>query len=898
MKLYYVVTMLLLLIGIEASAQQAPNVESPATYHSESVSMYHVASLASRVTDLVPADTSPKPIKDKRHFGNKVIIGKDPQRQNDYLASNPHPNTGTVRVSPPSLVFDSYSTGGSPSDPALAVGPNHVFVVFNTGFIIYDKNGNALTAQLDDSNIFTNNDTCCDLTVSYDAAADRWVLSILSATAAGNSFSGIQVAVSDGPDPVTAGWNSYQFNMNTDYQKLSVWSDGYYIAANKGGGEKIHAIERDAMLAGAASAGIQGFDLPGIQTGPGGFFAPQAFNVADDNYPAAGDVPFVFLQDDAFGGISDDHIKLWTVNVDWTTPGNSTVSAATEFPVTPFIGVFDGGGFSNLDQPGGGVAIDAIQQTIMNQAMFRKFGTHNSAVFCHVVDTDGGSGELAGIRWYEFRQNGDGQPWSLYQEGTYTSPNGKHAWMGSLTMDSNGNIAMGYSAMAGPTTPNPTDFRVSSYYTGRFESDPLGTMTVIEENIDMGTANIGGFRYGDYGKIDIDPTNDGTFWYITEYRKSATHGVVGAFTIEPPGPDDIGVIAITEPNDGILTANEDVTIEIRNFGSNDITDPEVQYTIDGGTPVVENYSGTIAAGAIETFTFATQADLSVPGDYTIVAQTNLSGDTNTSNDATTRVVTHGILYCEPTAVQGCNLDGIKKFILNTIDADDGGDGCNTEPASSPAGYADRTHLSTVLSNQAGSNVYTLQAQHNWDAGAGVEALSVWIDFDDNGTFEPTEQLIAGEFFQSADVLEDFTLTIPVGAPIGQHRLRAKSIDTSADGDVNDPCTDFAYGEVQDYTVDIQSVLGVNDLSIEAAELLVVNKGNNQFEISLRTSYDAVGSIGVYNLLGQQLAFNNIEKEGDRYLYDLDMSYASKGVYLIKMGNLGLRTFKAVKIVVQ
>lgn len=898
MKFSYVFMALLLLVGVEVTAQQVPNVESPATYHSESVSMYHVASLASRATDLIPADTSPKVVKDKRHFGDRVIIGKDPQKQNDYLASNPNPAEGTIRVSPPTLVFDSYSTGGSPSDPDIAIGPNHVFVVFNTGFIIYDKNGNALTSQLDDSNIFTNNDTCCDLTVSYDSAADRWVVSVLSATLAGNSFSGVQVAVSDGPDPVTAGWNSYQFDMDTDYQKLSVWSDGYYIAANKSGSEKIHALERDAMIAGAGSAGIQGFDLPGIQTGPGGFFAPQAFNVADDNMPAAGDAPFVFLQDDAFGGVSDDHIKLWTVSVDWATPGNSTVSAATEFPVTPFIGVFDGGGFANLTQPGGGSDIDAIQQTIMNQAQFRKFATHNSAVFCHVVDTDGGSGELAGIRWYEFRQDADGQPWSLYQEGTYTSPDGKHAWMGSLTLDSNGNIAMGYNAMAGPTTPNPTDFRVSSYYTGRFESDPLGTMSVIEENIDMGTANIGGFRFGDYAKIDIDPAADGTFWYITEYRKSSTHGVVGAFTIEPPGPDDIGVIAITEPNDGILTATENVTVEIRNFGNNDITDPEVQYTVNGGAPVVETYSGTIAAGTTETYTFAGQADLSAPGDYTIVAQTNLSGDTNTSNDATTKVVTNGVLYCEPTAVQGCNLDGIKKFILGTIDADDGGDGCNTEPASSPAGYADRTNLSTVLSNLSGSNVYTLQAQHNWDDGAGVEALSVWIDFDDNGTFEPSEQLIAGEFFQSNDVLEDFTLTIPVGAAVGPHRLRAKAIDTSADGDVNDPCTDFAYGEVQDYTVDIQAILGINDLSIEASELLVVNNGNNQFEISLATSYDEVGSIGVYNLLGQQLAFNNLEKEGDRYVYELDMSYAAKGVYLIKMGNLGLRTFKAVKIVVE
>ncbi|MBX2829102.1 MAG: T9SS type A sorting domain-containing protein [Flavobacteriaceae bacterium] len=898
MKRNYAVVLCILLTCFAVSAQQTPNVETPASYSSESVSMYHAPSLASRAGELIPADMSPRAIKDKRHFGDKVIIGKDPQKQDDYLASHPNPAEGTIRVAPPTLVFDAYDSGGSPSDPSLAIGSNHVFVVFNTGFIIYDKSGNALTGELDDSNIFTNSDTCCDLTVSYDALADRWVVSVLSATAAGNSFNGIQVAVSDGPDPVTAGWNSYQFNMGTDYQKLSVWSDAYYIAANKGGAERIHALERDAMLAGNPTAGIQGFGLPGISTGPGGFYAPQAFNVADDNYPATGAAPFVFLQDDAFAGITDDHLKLWTVDVDWVTPANSTVSAATEFPVTPFIGVFDGGGFANLTQPGGGSSIDAIQQTIMNQAQFRKFGTHNSAVFCHVVDIDGGPGEQAGIRWYEFRQDDDGLPWSLYQEGTFTSPNGKHAWMGSLTLDSNGNIAMGYNAMAGPLTPNPTDFRVSSYYTGRFESDPLGAMTVIEQNIDMGTANVAGFRFGDYGKIDIDPTNDGTYWYITEYRKSATHGVVGAFTLDPAGADDIGADVITSPNDGPLTANEDVSIVIRNYGNNDITNPEVQYTINAGTPVVENFAGTIPAFSTATFTFATQADLSVPGDYTLEAQTNLAGDTNPSNDPTSRIVTSGIIYCEPTAVSGCNVDGIKKFILNTIDADDGGNGCNTEPATSPQGYADRTNLSTMLSNQAGSNVYTLQAQQNWDDGAGVEALSVWIDFNDDGVFEPSEQLIAGEFFQSSDVLEDFTLTIPVGAPIGQHRLRAKAMDTSASGDINDPCTDFSFGEVQDYTVDIQEVLGLNDPTIEASELLVVNQGNSQFEISLRTSYDEIGSIGVYNMLGQQLAFNNLEKEGDRYVYELNMSYAPKGVYLIKMGNLGLKTFVSAKIIVE
>ena len=83
----------------------------------------------------------------------------------------------------------------------------------------------------------------------------------------------------------------------------------------------------------------------------------------------------------------------------------------------------------------------------MNQAQFRKFGTHNSAVFNFVVNTTS-VGELAGVRWYELRQSGDGQPWSIYQEGTYTAPDGRHAFMASMSLDLQGNIGMAYSSLS------------------------------------------------------------------------------------------------------------------------------------------------------------------------------------------------------------------------------------------------------------------------------------------------------------------------------------------------------------------------------------------------------------------------------------------------------------------
>lgn len=872
LKNYFLALLVVVLSTSMYAQQNVPNEPQGVFTYGTATSMEIVPSMASR-DYLIPAEKPSEEARDKRSLGNRVIIGKDKQTQDDFFVRNRHEMEQSVRIMPPSIVFDAYASGSQPTDPSLAVGPNHVFVVFNTGYRIFDKSGNPLTGQLSVTNIFSGGG-CCDLTASYDTAANRWVISYLF-------FNGnVQVAVSDGPDPIASSWYVYTYAGVNDYQKLSVWSDGYYMTANVGGSNRVWALERAEMIAGNPAAGFQTFNLPGIVTS--GFYSPQALNVSDDTMPAAGGATIIYMQDDAWGGVATDHVKYWTIDVDWAVPANSTVSAATQIPTTPFIGVFDGGSFSNLTQPGGGVAIDALQATIMNQAQFRKFGTHNSAVFNFVVDTDASGGELAGVRWFEFRQTADNMPWTLYQEGTYTAPDGRHAWHASMIMDGAGNIGMGYTSMSGPTTP--TTVRVSSYYTGRFDGDALGVMTATEELIANGNANIPGLRYGDYSKIDIDPADDATFWFINEYMNSGRKGVVGVFQLAPnTAVDDIGVTSIDAPVDGVLTANEDVTITIRNYGTNDITNPEVQYTINGGTAVVENYSGTIVGGASESFTFATQADLSAAGTYTIVSKTNLTGDTNTANDEVTKIVTSGLLYCEPPS--DCSFgDGITKFVLETI---------TNDPIPCNTGYDDFTAMSTNLDEGAS---YTLTVQTGYDSPD--ELASMWIDFNNNGTFEASEQLFSDVLVNPDGVDVNIPFTMPTGLSSGDRRLRIRAGDTSFSGDLNDPCDSMQYGTTHDYTVNVDGTLGISDFATDASELIVESLPNNQFNVFLITDYDERTAIAVYNVLGQTLAFNNIDKDGDRFKYELDMSYAPTGVYIIKMGDIYGNSYKTARIIVK
>lgn len=729
-------------VAQEAAHDPSPNVAGPSTYNGVINKLRVVPSLSSR-SNLNPAVPLTEAPRDGRASKNLVIPGKDRQTENDILASDPDPLKGRIQSREASIVFDVNNDVSAPSDPALGVGPDHVFIVFNTGFIIYDKDGNDLTGPLNVNNIFSPNG-CCDLTASYDAAADRWVISYLF-------FSGgAEVAVSQGPDPLTTEWNVYTVSQLNDYQKLSVWSDGYYMTDNTGSNNKVWALERSAMLAGSATPGIQSFNLPGIATA--GFHSPQVLNVTDANMPADGGATAIYLQDDAWGGVSFDHIKVWTIDVDWTTPGNSTVSAATQLAVTPFISVFDGGSFANLAQPGGGSNIDALQATIMNQAQFRKFPGHNSAVFNFVVDADASAGELAAVRWYELRQPADNTPWAIEQEGTYTAENGKHAWNASLAMDVYGNIGMGYTSMAGPSTPSPTSNRVSSYYTGRFANDPAGTMTVSEELISAGTGNISGNRFGDYSKIDVDPVNGKEFWYITEYiQNGGGADVVGVFQIASNLANDVGVISIDTPTDGALTNAEPVTITVFNYGQDPASGFDVSYQIDGGTVITEPYVGTLASSVSAQHTFATTTDLSTVGQtYAMRSYTSFAADEFNENDTTSRNVTHlfgvdlgvtaitspstgsGLTATEPVIVEITNFGSVTQTTFPVFHTVDGGTPVQETYVGSIAPGASANFTFTTTADLSALATFSLLA--------GTEAVDDGDTINDDFTKEVTNNL--------------------------------------------------------------------------------------------------------------------------------------------------------------
>ena len=908
----------------------------------------------------------------KRMGTNITVPGKGLPKGNDPLVNLQKLST-KISTKAPILIFDADISQATPSDPTGAVGPNHYLSGWNSAFRIFDKSGNPLIDEASLSTIFPGN-TLGDPIILYDAVADRFII-----TEFDDNPNGFNMAISVGPDPINDGWHVYTTGFETgefpDYTKFSIWSDGYYVTANTSGANKVFVVEREQMLLGNAAQFV-GLPLTGITTN--GFYSPQVFNVGNQNMPTNGNATVVYMQDDAWAGVDSDHLKLWTINVNWSDTANSTISSPIEIATSAFTSVFDNGSFSNLTQPSG-PDIDAMQATIMNQAQFRKFPAHNSAVFNFVVDTDGGVNELAGIRWFELRQASNGAPWTIHQEGTYVSPyNEKHAFAASMAMDVQGNIGMGY------TTVSDSE-NIAIYYTGRYANDALGTMTIDEELIAQGSAANPNSRYADYTHLTIDPIDDKTFWHIAEYFNSNQSDVVGVFKIAPNYNNDVGVISIDSPISGILTNSETVTVSIFNYGVNAASNFDISYQIDSGTIITETYTGTIASSSSTQIVFNTSADLSTIGQtYSITAKTAMSGDEDTNNDSITQEVRHlnandiGITAINnPTSGNGLTATEVIKVTINnfggaeqsnfnvsynldgTIVTEDvtgplasnssmfytftqtgdfstirdynlsgytslSGDSDTTNDATSViishvgctpvgdcswsdgftsftlggisnlsipcgTGYDDFTSMSTDLDRTVGS--FTIVGQTGWSD----ENASIFIDFNDNGVFESDELVIDNQAFNGTDTDTDFNFDLDSNTPLGQHILRARAQDGGTDGVLNDPCDDLQWGATHDYTVNVTDpTVGVDDHMFGGNNLVVIESGDNVFDVSFETTayFDDL-IISVYNTLGQRLVFHRLKNNNGTYSYNLDLSYTVTGVYLIRLGNKNIGKVKRI-----
>jgi len=443
--------------------------------------------------------------------------------------------------------FNIFGFRVNPPDPVGDVGPNHYVEMTNLAYAVYDKTGKVLVGPVDIGALWAGFavDDCTDASgdpiVLYDQLADRWILSQFTTRGAPYYYN--CVAISKSGDP-TGEYYRYAFVTQVavidgmpygyfpDYPKYSVWTDSYILTTRDFGdaggyGISVYALEKNKMLAGNPNArAVQFFldsDVVPINLIGDGLLPAD---IDGTRRPIDGiSVPIVGTQDDNGPyGATSDALNIWELTVQWRANPAATLAFAAQLPVASFDSIFPcpGGGRRCLPQPG--VAVNqyldilSYRQRPTYRLAYRNFGKYEALVTNQSVEAAPG---VAGVRWYEIRRDrplpNTPSVFSIFQQGTYAPGDGVHRWMGSAAMDRQGNIALGYSVV------NGVNVFPGIRYTGRLAADPLGQMTLGEDTIVNGTGvqRSVNNRWGDYTSLNVDPTDDCTFWYVNEYYTAA-----------------------------------------------------------------------------------------------------------------------------------------------------------------------------------------------------------------------------------------------------------------------------------------------------------------------------------------------------------------------------------------
>jgi len=512
-----------------------------------------------------------------------------------------------------------------PPDATGDVGPNHYVqaVNANTGSTVqvFDKSGNVLKTFAMESLSSTApcNNGYCDPIVIYDSLADRWFISEFSASS-GNAMC---LYVSTTPDP-TGTWYAYTFDPSYfDYPKYGVWPDAYYMGYNGGTGGKrqVFAFDRAKMLAGQPAT-YQMFSLTSLSGFGFQLVVPASWE--GPTQPPAGLGGFFMRPRDTevhgpTGYASTDFLEMWEFHVDWVTPANSTLTELPDVPIAEYDCTLcgTGGDWSCMEQPNG-QGLDPIREPIHQPLQYRNWGAYETLVGGFAEDVDGA--DTAAVRWFELRRPGG--TWSVHQEGVVGGGDDSHRSVTSVAMDGSGGIALGYTLTSSTIYP-------SIRYAGRRAWDAPGTMPYVDIVAQAGTGSQASYdRWGDYSGIGIDPADDCTYWFTTEYMSgssSATRVISlrhDAAVRVDASPDEQTVV---QPADAVFTVQVDGTCAL----GAPVTMSAAG--LPGGTTATWSVNPVMPSGST-TLTIG-NTGAAAPGTYTITI-TGTSGSASHSETVT------------------------------------------------------------------------------------------------------------------------------------------------------------------------------------------------------------------------------------------------------------------------
>ncbi|HMI60337.1 MAG TPA: hypothetical protein VK518_05495 [Puia sp.] len=473
----------------------------------------------------------------------------------------------------------------SPSDNALAVGPDHIVQIVNSRMAIYskkgkrfDSTGRVLYGPGETRNVFRGFGGPCekmnngDAVVRYDQLANRWLIvmptfrrGIPRTEDKDSAHGGVPYPPQPGeavplyqpgptyaeePRPGGAGPR-----VRTKADSTGTYCMCYAISTGPDPMGPYYRYEFDRPLfpdyprptiwpdgyytTSSTSDNLiqrQAFVVDREKMLKGEPAAEQGFLIDNVNFLLNSDVegqalppkgaPNIMVSN---GGtqlnkqFEDDGIYFWTFHVDWKDTTKTKLEGPIKLTVAPYHYMGDGQLTKAVPQPGTDQRLDSQGDKLLGRLIYRRIGKQESLVVVHSVNTAAGGG---GVRWYQFQLGRHRKP-ALHQQGTY-APGGDYRWLAGAAVDKAGNIGLGYSY------GSATHF-TGQRFTGRLAGDTLGIMSFNENVLAEGAGvQTNTLRWEDYTYTVIDPSDDETFWYVGDYMKKDARNYsskIGAFRL-------------------------------------------------------------------------------------------------------------------------------------------------------------------------------------------------------------------------------------------------------------------------------------------------------------------------------------------------------------------------------
>ncbi len=438
--------------------------------------------------------------------------------------------------------FNVFGFRVNPPDPVGDVGRNHYVAMVNLVYSIYTKTGTLLVGPVDTGTLWAGFevDECTepsgDPIVVYDEKADRWILTQFTTRGLPpdppNPFYNC-VAVSVTGDP-TGAYYRYAFTTDDrfpDYPKYGVWPEGGKHGsvtittrefADQGNGAEsigIYALNRSQLIAGDPNTEVIEFQLTGPPNLVGDGLLPADF---DGKHPPRGGSPQLIVgsqDDDGPDGATFDALNVFQLVPDFQHPERSTFTLKSQLPTAPFDSIYPCAPTARdcLPQPGivdpnQFLDILSYRQRPTWRLQYRNFGSYEALVTNQSVEA---RPAVAGVRWYELRN--PREPF-IYQQGTY-APVGRRAPLDGQRGDGPaGEHGRGLQRrQRHERLPRHPVRGATGQRPARHAAAGRGGAPGRKRRPDDANS-----RWGDYTSLNVDPSDDCTFYYINEYYTLAS----------------------------------------------------------------------------------------------------------------------------------------------------------------------------------------------------------------------------------------------------------------------------------------------------------------------------------------------------------------------------------------